>query len=873
MSRLLMDAQRQREANDIQVKASDPGYTVWVSASAGTGKTELLARRVFRLLLADPTLKPDALVALTFTRHGAAEIAQRLREKLEKYANNPALAQEELKDAGTPARWAALQAAWRTGPVLVTTIHGLAQRSLQALGQPTDDGAALQLLNEHTQRAWLLELQKTLLADTADRLLHLAPMLERLLTELGEESWKGLTHALLDNWPKLTDCLRNGGGPGMQQRLQALLGVGAHATWARQRVLPNAAEQAVLGKLAPVDANVAPLWQALQAPEAFGADDLWQILLLTEKATIRKTLFTKAQRAAAASVGVDAADLAILEAAQSRVAEHVRLQHAWRQWELSTALVGWAAALKEAYENQKAQTRVVDYQDLLDHFEAALANPHGPLASQLERQYRHLLLDEGQDNSPQQDRIIRMLCRNLLAGEDGGQPRTVLAVGDVKQSIFRFQGAAPKLFVGLREELQLWAGTRFKEVDVGHNFRSLPGILAAVDAVFAEPELAAAVQEEPKDWPTHTAVRAAAPATIAWWCGAAGDVGETKAMHLPAWSLPEVRWAHAKTTPLLPQAEQLAAWLPSIIGQTLPGREAPLTWQDVLVLAPSNKGLLLLAGVLQQRGIPIGRVSGWVAPVVADAVAYLRLLAAAGDAVSLATVAKSPHGWGWNDAQLLALQEASARVGQEADWEAGLATLAPERVAQLAAHRVLARRMPPSALLWRLLAELDWPLAPLTGLLQWASAAPTLLHLITRAEQEPLPEGEGDTAGVRLLTVHKAKGLQAPLVVLFDTANNIHHSSKADKLVWDTTHNTVLVQPKRGISPSVDALLDAAQAEKFYDHARLLYVAMTRAEQWLVALGPNPTTSKPVPSSWWQLMTARLPHAMVPDMHQPQPQD
>lgn len=865
------DAQRMREANAIQALASDPTCNVWVSASAGTGKTELLARRVFRLLLADPTLKPEALVALTFTRHGAGEIAQRLREKLELYARDPALAEDELQSAGTPERWAALQAAWRTGPVLVTTIHGLAQRCLQKWGP--EGVAEIQLLNEYTQRAWLLELQKTLLADTGDRLAHLAPLLERLLTELGEESWKSLTGALLASWPKLTECLRDGGGQGMQRRLQTLLGVGDQALWARQRTLPNAEENAVLGRLATLDAKVAPLWQALQTPEAFGADALWQKFLLTDGKP-RKSLLTKAQRAGAATVGVGEADLALLEAAQPRVAEQVRLQHAWRQWELSTALVGWAAALKEAYETQKAQAGVVDYQDVLDRFEAALADPQSQLAAQLERQFRHLLLDEGQDNSPQQDRIVRTLCRNLLAGEDGGQPRTVLAVGDVKQSIFRFQGAAPELFVGLREELQQWAGTRFREVDVGHNFRSLPGILAAVDTVFGEPALAEAVQGEPKDWPTHTAVRAAAPATVALWCGVAGDDDDDeKAATLPAWSLPEVRWANQKTAALLPQAEQLAAWLPSVLGQTLPGRETPLTWQDVLLLAPSNKALLLLAGVLQQGGIPIGRVTGWVAPVVADAVAYLRVLAAPGDALSLATVAKSPHGWGWDDAQLLALQEASARVGEDTDWEAGLATLTPERLGALVGHRALAQTLTPVALLWRLIDDFGWPLAPLTGLLQWASAAPTLLHLIARAEQEPLPEGEGDTAGVRLLTVHKAKGLQAPLVVLFDTANNIHHSSKADKIVWDATHNTVLVQPKRGLSPAVDALLDDAQAEKFYDHMRLLYVAMTRAEHRLVALGPNPATAKPVPDSWWQLMTARLPYAMVLEIHQPQPQD
>jgi ATP-dependent helicase/nuclease subunit A len=863
------DAQRMREANEIQAKASDPSYTVWVSASAGTGKTELLARRVFRLLLADPTLQPDALVALTFTRHGASEIARRLREKLEKYATDPALAQDELKDAGTPERWAALQAAWRTGPVLVTTIHGLAQRSLQRVGQGAAEGGEdIQLLNEHTQRAWLLELQKTLLADTGDRLAHLAPLLERLLTELGEGSWKDLTGALLANWPKLTACLRDGGGHGMQERLQALLGVGPHAQWARQRVLPKTAELAVLATLAAVDAKVAPLWQALQAPEAFGADALWQKFLLTEGKP-RKSLFTKGQRAAAATVGMGEADLAILEEAMPRVAEQVRLQHAWRQWELSTALVGWAAALKEAYEAQKAQAGVLDYQDVLNRFEAALADPLSPVAARLERQYRHLLLDEGQDNSPQQDRIIRTLCRNLLAGDDGRQPRTVLAVGDVKQSIFRFQGAAPELFVGLREELQQWAGTRFREVDVGHNFRSLPGILAAVDTVFAEPDLAAAVQGELKDWPTHTAVRVPALAKVALWCGVAGEDDDDTAAPLPAWSLPEVRWLHQKTAPLLPQAEQLAAWLPSVIGQTLPGRKNALTWQNVLVLVPSNKALLLLAGVLQQRGIPIGRVTGWVAPVVADAAAYLRVLAAPGDTLSLATMAKSPHGWDWDDAQLLALQAASVN----GDWEVGLATLAPERMAALTNHRALARILTPAALLWRLADDFGWPLAPLTGLLQWASAAPTLLHLIARAEQEPLPEGEGDADGVRLLTVHKAKGLQAPLVVLFNTANNIHHGSKADKLLWDATHNTVLVQPKRGLSEAVDARLDEAKAEKFYDHMRLLYVAMTRAEHWLVALGPNPASTKPVPDSWWDLMTKRLPHAMVTDIQQPQRQD
>lgn len=820
-------------AAGVQRRALDAAKSVWISANAGTGKTEVLTQRMLALLLGDGTLEPKHLLALTFTKAGAAEMAARLPERLEAWAklDEADLAAEvqrtlglEVAQVGERVKLLAEQV--RRAPPLVATIHALAQQLLGRFAVEAGFEPGFEVLEEGAQRRLLMAVQHRLLVGVDG---PLAESLAVLLDELGEHGWRDATGLLVREWRRLQERLEDGGAAGVLARVKEGLGLDVRGPSSEVRsILPDEAAWAALRRVAAAVPGHAAA-EVLKAGE-MGLEAAWRSLLLTDKNTPRARLFLKAEAAK-----LDEADVALLAAAAERVAEAVRLRAVWRGYAVTEALVIWAAAVKAAYAAEKRARGVADYDDLLDGLERLLRRADEGLAAWLwygfDRRFRHMVVDEGQDNNPQQDRIVQWLARNILSGDVGeDRARTVLAVGDVKQSIFRFQGAAPEMFVQLREALGTWAQSdAFVEVDLTHSFRSGPEILALVDAVFDREGLPEMVQGEARGWPGHRAVAAVRPSRVELW----PLVPPPPKADVEPWALPQVRAEAGGDGADIRLLRQVAAWLADRLGRVvMPSTGTPLRAEDVLLVVQTNKVAGVAAGILRAAGLPVAATGGIVPVAVQDVAALVRVVFNSEDNLALAQVLKAFRAW--DDARLLAL---AARAGKGV-WAEHLE--GADR-AWLEAWRARAHDAP-LAVVHAAMAARGGARGDFEGLLGWAAACASLRELVMRCEQEDIPVS-GDGVGIRIMTVQKAKGLQAPLVILPETLRG----GQVGDLLWG--EGVMLYKQRKGLSTFEDGLLAEEEARLEADALRGLYVALTRASDWLVVAGFG--DKKEVGGTWW----------------------
>ncbi|MFO7654879.1 MAG: UvrD-helicase domain-containing protein [Candidatus Krumholzibacteriia bacterium] len=526
----------------------------------------------------------------------------------------------------------------------------------------------------------------------------------------------------------------------------------------------------------------------------------------------------------------------------------------------------------EIYEEVKSRDRVLDFHDLEERAWQLMTDPEEALHVQfrLDDALEHLLLDEFQDVNHNQWELLSPFVHEFLAGRSStGRLRTVFVVGDVKQSIYRFRGARPQIFAGADRLLAQRDDGRLLALDA--NFRSLPAVVRGVGLLFEQPPLrdllpageATRVAQEP--------VRDEGPGELVLVTPFAGpDGGDDEAA--AAWVAETVAQIVAERTVV--ERDHAGGGL----------HRRPARWGDVLVLCRARTHVGHYEQALRERGIPIlpaGRGTLAVSREVQDVLALLRWLVFPADETCLAAVLRSPffrlpehrvH-------ELLAVRRgtgATAGRGGGDLWRvlkrcAGDADLAP--VVPLL-ERWLGRvdREPPHALLRRiyrdtaaleafagargeqahfnLLRLLDLTLGTDLG------PHPTLRRLArsieraarTAGEEEAVHPGEEGVGRVRVMTIHGAKGLEAPFVVLVDADRRLAPRLERLALQPETGSGPVLYRISRRLVDELAAgepagtpagLADAlgtALREEEAESANLLYVALTRARDacWVV---------------------------------------
>ena len=864
------------EAQREQGRGSDPAASAWVTASAGSGKTKVLTDRVLRLLLA-PDARPNAILCLTFTKAAAAEMATRLARELGRWATMPE-ADLSVRLSGlldrTPAR-EDLDAARKLfcrvlelpGGMRISTIHAFCQSLLRAF--PLEAGLAPQfgVVDDAEAAALLADAREEVLAGPRTP----RAALDALASLVPPSAFAELVATLTRDRERLAAALRGAGS------LEGLCGA-----IARHLGLGNAAEDAALVEcaVAAVEAEMVTAarllqasrnandqargtllldWLSLDAAQRAARWEEWAEVFLTDKGTVRVRMATK-------DVGARLAEcVAILQAEGARVAEVEASRRAAKLLAATRALLHLGAPVLDGFAARKRARGLMDYDDLILAAQRVLQDPGSAwVLYKLDGGLEHVLLDEAQDSNPAQWGIAAALTEEFFAGrgveKDKPQPaRTIFAVGDVKQSIYGFQGADATGFGRWKRHFAARCeaiANELRDVQLKVSFRSTAPVLRLVDAVFEQGDARAGVVEEGAVL-EHRPDRMGHAGAVELWPMLEAEDTEPP----PPWDVPDAPGRAAGADAMLAEAvaARIRHWLDT--REMLPARGRPMRAGDILVLVRKRTGGLVprLLRALKERNVPVGgadRLKLAEQIAVQDLLALCDVLLLPDDDLQLAAVLKSPL-VGLDEDQLFALaqgrtgslwgrlaQERGAETpeGRAADWLAALMN----RADLVTPHALLAEVLGEHRGRERLLARLGPDAAdPLDELLNAAldherRHPPSLqgfVHWLRRGGAEIKREAEGAGDVVRVMTVHNAKGLQAPVVIMPDTVGG----GRDDRSVrWHMDGATPLplwAPRKDAHAPAFTAVLEAEKRARAEEEHRLLYVALTRAEDRLLVCG------------------------------------
>lgn len=879
-------------AQAAQRRASDPDASAWVGASAGSGKTKVLTDRVLRLLLR-PGTRPGRILCLTFTKAAAAEMAQRLARRLGEWV----VADEEtltrsLQDLTGQAPDAALRRRARAlfaevleqpGGMRIATIHSFCQSLLR--GFPLEAGLPPQFsLIEETEAATMLaEAREATLA--SGRLP--ADAIEAMAGLGSPEDFSETLRTLVKERERLGAAIAAAGGVrGSDAVLRRRLGLpaGGGEVEAVAEAARGAAREELVRAAALLrgsgNANDRARGETMKAwmdlPEGARAArwEEWTAIFLTAaEGTPRKSLATKGglrDRHEEAQ--------SILAAEAERVFALEESRKAWRLHAASLALLALAQPVLEAYTARKARIGAVDFDDLIQAARALLYDPGSAwVLYKLDGGLDHLLLDEAQDSNAYQWEIAARLAEEFFSGlgtrpeGEEGPPRSIFAVGDEKQSIYSFQGADAAGFARweahFAQAVQA-AGGSFAAVPLNVSFRSTAPVLALVDAVFADGPARRGVVEE-GDTLRHRADREADAGLVELWPPLVKPGNAT----LEPWHVPDEPVAEADAEALM--AESLAARIAHMVRhETLPARGGRRVRPgDILVLLRRRTGFSnLLVRALKARGVMVGGVDRMrliEQIAVQDLLALIDVLLLPEDDLQLAALLKSPL-CGVSETELCDLARARTQPlwwrllehrgqdtapGRAAEWLADLA----DRADLATPHSILAEVLGEHGGRARILARLGPDAADpldevLNAALSYESRHPPSLqgfvHWLRRGGAEVKREAESGADAVRLMTAHGSKGLQAPIVILPDVG-----SGRGEKPVrWDEAEPPLPYWAPRNrkdfFAPAWTTLMEADNAAREAEENRLLYVALTRAEDRLLVCA----WGEPKPGSWYDLV-------------------
>jgi ATP-dependent helicase/nuclease subunit A len=870
-----------------QGEASHPEVSAFVSAHAGTGKTKVLIDRLLRLMLAGA--RPERILCLTFTKAAAAEMAIRLQQKLGAFATyDDAALDEALKALAIVPGAEERERARRLfadvldlpGGMRINTIHAFCQSLLRRFPLEAALSPHFRLIEDADSEAAFAEaVEKTLPAADAAAIATVAGLCDSGdLVELVKKLQGGeakLAKALMLAPELLAPAMRRAAGARFAS-MDALMA--AAVTWPGEARLREALRQAADGGSATVRDKAGRMLGWLTLPPA---------LRRAQWADWTRELFTKEGGRVAGSkfcnekLAAGCPDIAgICEEEQARVEDILEQERALRQAAASAALLRVAAPMLREYAAVKDRGGMVDFDDLIRRTLALLESDRAPWVKfKLDGGIDHVLLDEVQDTSPVQWRIAAALTDDFFAGEGaaGEAPRTIFAVGDRKQSIYSFQGAAPEEFARWRriyEPRVRGAGLAFRAPPLTISFRSTEAVLRVVQAVFDNP-LAAEGVVFPGDAMEHIANRRGQCGSVTLWPLAPRPPEQ----ELAPWTIPDALMSSRSAVEELVRA--LAVWLRAALspsGMRLQSANRNLRPGDVLILVRKRgKFDRALVQELKRLDIPVAGLDRMVLteqPAVQDLLSLAEFLLLPGDDLSLAEVLTSPLGGLSDDSLLdLAAQRNGARLwdtllrraDERADWRAAVDFLRAllARVDFISPYALFAEALGPLGGRARVFARMG-PQAgePMDEFLHaaqhYASLYPPsmqgFLHWVRQSGAEIKREGDAAAGLVRVMTVHGAKGLEAPLVILPDTTSL---PGVKDQLLWaedpETGMTLPLWKPHKDFCSGVwDGLAAAARDACLAEYNRLFYVALTRARDHLLICGWQPKNGAPE-ASWYAL--------------------
>lgn len=904
-----------------QLLAADPDDNVWLSASAGTGKTQVLSARVLRLLLR-PDVEPSQILCLTFTKAGAAEMANRINAVLARWVRLPAtVLARELGHLGAdfdPATQERARSLFASvldcpgGGLRIDTIHAFAQYLIGNFPEEAGLAPGTRVLDDRSRELLARDVLTALIEEAErvgdTRLLSAFTLfttrknpdaLHKWLMRAADaqELWEGA-----DGWQSPMDA-----------RVRQTLGMPADAgeDWANEPLHPHVFPDHQLITMLPLLEG----WKAKGGQESSAFIRQWLALDLPDRVAVvarfRKTLL-KADGEPRSMPTPEKLDPLFTER-QQEVADALNVfdtRHALLTTaEIVTAALEVGRAFALRWDARKAREGMLDFSDLIRKAAALLGDRDASawIRYKLDRHFDHLLIDEAQDTNESQWDIVFALIDDFFSGEGarGDTLRTIFTVGDYKQAIFGFQGTSPENFARAKAKveraiLQARDGIRasrinrrepgWRDLDLGQSFRTANVVLDFVNRMIAAlgyPAFGLDREPAPHKGTERPGLVTLWPPVAPKTCGREEDDDDHD--HEDEGS--DARdWLPKHDTMLADHiAQQVHRWVTGVEPFVLEkGNRRHARAGDIMVLVRQRKELAAqIVAKLHARGVPVAGVDRLRlgAPLaVRDVLAALRFAAQPHDDLSLANLLASPL-VGWTQDDILAHVPRPERVRL---WDHLKRDDAPPFVVATAERlrdvlRLGDYQTPQALIAWlltgpwqgrarlveRLGREANDPLdellnaafayeaehaASLSGFLRWFDAGTGDIKR----------DSDSASGQVRVMTVHGSKGLQAPIVILADATGA--PSDRSDLAIRDDAFG-LAADPERvrkvplpplskddRSGPVADAH-EAAQAAARQEHWRLLYVALTRAEEALFIGGSlNKNEAKkgaPHEDSWY----------------------
>jgi ATP-dependent helicase/nuclease subunit A len=888
-----------------QIDAADPRQSVFVTANAGSGKTSTLVDRVARLLLA--RVSAAEILCVTYTKAAAAEMQARLYQRLGAWAvaddetlrqslsdldnRDPArLSPDDLRQA----RKLFAQALDTPGGLKIQTLHAFCEKLLRRFPLEAGVTPGFKVLEDQAAVA----LSRAAREDLARRALDnpdgaIGQAYAHFAVALAFADFEALLARIEQDRAKLLDYVarrQDGRAPGPWALAGTHEGRDAATIEGEfMRFLDRAAWLSVAEQMATGGSDdtkcAKRMWEADWTFEGVSsvfltAKNEVRSRIATQKApTFAREWLTTLQDKVTATLG---------EVRKARLAED------------TLHVLTLAQAHGALYDKRKADRGALDFGDLVARTVELLTQRTSAawVLYKLDGGIEHVLIDEAQDTAPEQWAIVSALTEGFFAGVGsrrfgaGTVERTVFAVGDEKQSIYSFQGARPER---LNQESQRYdllvrgAGFPFKAVELATSFRSTPEVLKFVDAVFEGPERTRAlVGEQVAAIPEHKAMRALDRGCVDLW----PLYQDEKAPEREAWDDPvdeePVTGARKRMAAALAQEIKRQVETGVAVQNKTDGQLRPATYGDFLILVRRRDATFEeIIRALKSAGVPVAgadrlKLSTHIA--FSDLISLARSALYPDDDLSLAEVLRSPFCdvdedglfdlAGANKDRRRLWRELRDRAAERPEWA---------RARDLLDFAIDTRGRDPFAFFSGLLNRVDE--TGLTGrarvlarlgreaeealdeTLNQVLAAEdrggldleTALFMLEQADVEVKRELEGARGEVRVMTVHGAKGLEAPVVILPDTTSKAKGMGPALMPVpAGDGEGWLMCLGRKEEDCEAAAGARAAREQRAVDESlRLLYVALTRARDRIIVMGRGVGNQKEgfEPGSWWSVLT------------------
>jgi ATP-dependent helicase/nuclease subunit A len=893
-----------------QARASNPKASAWVSANAGSGKTHVLAQRVLRLLLGGAP--PSRILCLTFTKAAAANMADRVFKTLAQWTR---LSDEALSaaivasgaEAPDPARLAFARRLFaRTietpGGLKIQTIHAFCERLLHLFPFEANVAAGFRVVEEREAALLLERARAEALAASLGEPSGEA-RLGALAREAGTDGFDKLLREALDLRGEIAQAAAYwGDSAGYARALAERLGLEPGETVETLEVEMlnglggRSAWREVAARLEGGGARdqdlAAALRQAYESGERDTALRAYLSVFFIKNGNPRggadRRMISKTLEARLPGM------LAELQAEQDRLIALDARVRAAATLARSVVLIGLASTVLSAYGRLKARRGLLDFDDLIERTLSLLMRSDAAwVLYKLDSGIDHILVDEAQDTSREQWEILKRLAEDFTSGKGARDLiRTFFAVGDEKQSIYSFQGAAPKMFAEMRREFSgrhMRAKIEFSEIPLHLSFRSAATVLDGVDKTFGVAQTWRGMAADEDKAPPHSAFRSLLRGLVEIWEpieGASEAAPDHWLMPVDALSAQDPAVQLARRI-----ADVIAGWLSpqsqERVFDSQSGGPRRITPGDIMILVRSRGPFFeAMIRALKEAGV---KAAGADRLALSEHIATMDLVSAgraallAEDDLALACLMKSPL-IDLDDDALLELAP-----GRDGSLAQALAAATDVRFVEAQRRIDIWRgraRQSPFAFYARLLGEDGGRRAllsrlgpeagdPIDEFLSLALAheqrePPSLLAFLDEIEHSDISvkrdmEASGDS--VRVMTIHAAKGLEASVVFLPDTCSGPsgRHDPKLFPLEPIRPGEPALIawSPREGSDPPALALARAAAREAAAgEHRRLLYVAMTRAAERLIIAGFQGSRGR-ARDCWYDMARAGLDGATV----------